>query len=240
MPTRSLELRLDYELITGSFLQRLNRFMIEVAIDNRNVLAHLPNSGRLTTVLVPNTKVFLKKISQNRTRRRKSMYDVFAVKTRVSTIVDTRFSSFLAETAVENELFKSFRGYRVKHKNFRVGNSLLDLKLEKGGKAFFVEVKSVTHVIDGTALFPDAPTQRGARHVQLLTRLRRAGYKVGIFFSVQRSDAKVLRLNRKVDPKFSSLLEEAVKKGVEVFIQTAVFRQPNIIRIFPNSPRFEL
>ena len=242
MSVRKVCLSLDWEMHVGRFIQRLNRFLVEAKLESHKALAHLPNSGRLSTVLAPNVKVFLRKVSgKTRKRKRKTEYDVFAVKNRdVLTIVDTRFSSFLAEKAIEKGLFKLLKDYKVKKRNFRVENSILDLKLVKNGELFFVEVKSVTHVIGGVALFPDAPTKRGARHVQLLTRLREQGFNTGILFSVQRNDAEVLKPNRQVDPKFSSLLEKAVEKGVKVFVQTSVFQPPNIVEIAAGTPRFQL
>ena len=242
MSVRKVCLSLDWEMHVGRFIQRLNRFLVEAKLESHKALAHLPNSGRLSTVLAPNVKVFLRKVSgKTRKRKRKTEYDVFAVKNRdVLTIVDTRFSSFLAEKAIEKGLFKLLKDYKVKNRNFRVEDSILDLKLVKNGELFFVEVKSVTHVIGGVALFPDTPTKRGARHVQLLTRLREQGFNTGILFSVQRNDAEVLKPNRQVDPKFSSLLEKAVEKGVKVFVQTSVFQPPNIVEIAAGTPRFQL
>jgi sugar fermentation stimulation protein A len=241
MYKKELRISLGWKkLKVGEFLRRLNRFMVEVAVNNEKVLAHLPNSGRLTTVLAPKAKVFLKEIPFARAEKRKSQYDVFAIKTHVVTIVDTRFSSFLAEKAIENGLFKALKSYSVERRNFRVEDSILDLKLKGKNNVFFVEVKSVTHVVNGIALFPDAPTQRGAKHVQLLTRLKRRGHNAGILFSIQRGDVKILKPNHKLDPKFSLLLEEAVKTGVKVFVQTSIFQPPDVIKIFANTPRFEL
>ena len=215
--------------------------MVEVKMNKRKILAHLPNSGRLTTVLTPNVKTFLKKppVWAGK-RKRKSKYDVFAVENCTVTIVDTRFSSFLAEKAIENGLFEALQGYRVASRNFRAEDSLLDLKLIGTHGVFFLEVKSVTHVIGRTALFPDAPTKRGTKHVQLLIRLKKRGYNTGVFFSVQRGDAKVLKLNSKVDPKFSRSLAEAMEIGVKVFVQTSIFKPPNTVAIVPNVPRVEL
>lgn len=242
MPVRKVCLRLNWEMHVGGFIQRLNRFLVEAELHGQKILAYLPNSGRLSTVLAPNVKVFLRKVSGNPVKRkRKSGYDVFAVrKHNIPIIVDTRFSNFLAEKAVKSGLFKFLKGYSVERRNFRVEGSILDLKLGKGGETFFVEVKSVTHVVGNVALFPDAPTKRGAKHVQLLTRLRERGDHTGILFSVQRPDAEVLKPNRQVDPKFSRLLEKAVKKGVKVFVQTSVFQPPNTVEIFTDTPGFQL
>jgi len=241
MSKRTLNLRLNWPMQIGRFVRRLNRFMVEVEVNNRKVLAHLPNSGRLTTVLTPKAKTFLKEASVgNGRRKRKSRYDVFAVQNRVITIVDTRFSNFLAEKAIEKGLFEKLRGYKVNRRNFHLNGSLLDFRLTKNREVFFLEVKSVTHVVNGVGLFPDAPTQRGAKHVQLLTQLKERGFNVGILFSVQRKDAKVLKTNQGIDPKFSRLLNDSVKKNVNVFVQTAIFKPPDTVEIVSNTPRFTL
>ncbi len=151
-------IRLHEKFERGIFLRRLNRFMVEVKVHGKTALAHLPNSGRLLTVLVPNVEVFL--IRQQRTGR-KSGYDLFAVqRSHVPIIVDTRFSSVAARTSVQRGLIKSLKGYRVVKENVGVNGSLLDLLLQRGKQKFFLEIKCVTHVADKVAMFPDAPTKR--------------------------------------------------------------------------------
>ena len=229
-------LRLHEKFERGIFLRRLNRFMAEVKVHGKTALAHLPNSGRLLTVLVPNAEVFLTR--QQRTGR-KSGYDLFAVqRSYVPIIVDTRFSSAAARTSVQKGLIKSLKGYRVVKKNVKVNSSLLDLLLQRGKQKFFLEIKCVTHVADKVAMFPDAPTERGRKHVNTLMRLVERGYDSGILFSVQRPDAERIRPYQGIDPLFEQLLRKAVKKGVKVFTEMLVFKPSGRVELKADFPPF--
>jgi len=231
-------IKLREKLKAGFFLRRLNRFMVEAQLDGNRVLAHLPNSGRLVTVLVPNATAFLQKRQR---LGRKSNYDLFAVdRSGVPIIVDTRFSTTAAKTAIEEDFFNSLKGFRVLRSNVKVNHSLLDLLLQKGKRHFFLEIKCVTHVVDGVAMFPDAPTLRGRKHLQTLMTLASQGFDAGILFSVQRPDAKTIRPYHEMDPQFSRLLRQATEKGVRVFTQTLVFKCPNKVEVRVNSPVFSL
>lgn len=112
--------------------------------------------------------------------------------------------------------------------------------LEGDSEKFYIEVKSVTHVIDGVALFPDAPTARGRKHLMQLHLLSKSGLKAGLLFSVQRPDARAMKPNVKVDPKFSELLKRAVEEGVKVFTLKSIFQPPKTIRLRANEPPFTL
>lgn len=210
--------------------------MVEVKVHGETALAHLPNSGRLLTVLVPNAEVFLTR--QQRTER-KSGYDLFAVqRSNVPIIVDTRFSSVAAKTVVQKELIKSLKGYRVTKENARVNGSLLDLLLQGGKQKFFLEIKCVTHVADKVVMFPDAPTKRGRRHVNTLICLVERGCDSGILFSVQRPDAEKIRPYREIDPLFEQLLRKAVEEGVKVFTDMLVFKPFGMVELNPDFPPF--
>jgi len=208
--------------------------MVEVQLGDKCVLAHLPNSGRLVTVLVPEATAFLQE--QSRVGR-KSSYDLFAVEhSGVSAIVDTRFSVSATKTAIKEGLFDSLRGFRVFRSNVRVNNSLLDLLLRSDERQFFLEIKCVTHVVDGVAMFPDAPTLRGRKHLKTLMGLVEHGFDAGLLFSVQRPDARRIRPYHEMDQLFSKLLREAEEKGVKVFTQTLNFKPPDTVEVKANSP----
>jgi sugar fermentation stimulation protein A len=229
-------IRLQEKFEKGIFLRRLNRFMVEVKVHGKTALAHLPNSGRLLTVLVPNAEAYL--VKRQRIRR-KSSYDLFAVQhSHVPIIVDTRFSSVVARASVQKGLIKSLRGYRVVKENVRVNSSLLDLLLQRGKQKFFLEIKCVTHVKDKVAMFPDAPTKRGRKHVNTLIRLAEQGYDTGILFSVQRPDAEKIRPCREMDPLFEQLLRKAVEKGVKVLTEMLIFKPSGMVELKANFPPF--
>jgi sugar fermentation stimulation protein A len=212
--------------------------MVEVEVHGKTALAHLPNSGRLLTVLVPNSEVYL---VRRQRKGRKSSYDLFAVqRSHVPIIVDTRFSSVAARTSFQNELINSLKGYQVAKENVRVNGSLLDMLLQRGKQRFFLEIKCVTHVADKVAMFPDAPTERGRKHVNTLMRLVEQGCDSGILFSVQRPDAEKIRPYREMDPLFEQLLRKAVEKGVKVFTEMLVFKPLGMVELKADFPPFSL
>ena len=224
------------KLETGTFMRRLNRFMTEVKLHGQKTLAHLPNSGRLLTVLIPQAKVYL----QKRCRAgRKSSYNLFAVEPLgVPVIVDTRFSTLAVKAAIEKKLFKPFENYRVAGENVKVNRSMLDVLLKQNSHSFFLEVKSVTHVIDGVAMFPDAPTLRGRKHLRCLMSLIEQGFDAGILFSVQRPDATILKPNYEIDQQFSELLKKAVDKNVKIFTLMSAFKPSDTIELKADTPAF--
>jgi len=231
-------IRLQGRIEVGVFLKRLNRFMVEAELDGKRVVAHLPNSGRLATVLIHNATAFL--VEQSRIGQ-KSDYDLFAVEhSGVPIIVDTRFSKVAAHTAIEDGQFALLRGYRLARQNARANNALLDLLLERNAQQFFLEIKCVTHVVNGVAMFPDAPTQRGREHLKTLTNLVKQGFEAGLLFSVQRPDAEKIIPYQQMDRLFAQLLEEAIKNGVKIFTQKLIFKPLNMVEIVPNSPEFSL
>lgn len=240
MRGKVLTVNLDFNLVTGRFLQRINRFKVLVEIDGEEFYAHLPNSGRLATVLHYGIEAYLKKVEDKFSG--KNPYRLFAVqRVGIPVIVDAQFSNILAKMAIEHGLIDCLADYRVSRENFTVDKRLgtrLDLMLERGMERFYIEVKSVTHVVNGVALFPDAPTLRGRKHVQRLTALVRCGFKSGIIFSIQRPDAVMMKPNVEVDRQFAELLREAAAEGVKIFTLNSTFQPPRSIKIEPNRPAF--
>ncbi|MEM2321389.1 MAG: DNA/RNA nuclease SfsA [Candidatus Bathyarchaeia archaeon] len=230
----------DFELIPGTFIRRLNRFMVLVKVEGKYAHAHLPNSGRLTTALYPGVKLHLRRPKSAHCR--KSAYSVFAAShgENVTIIIDAQFSSYLARKAIELGLISELAGYRIVKENIRPegSNTRLDFLLRAGAERLYLEIKSVSHVVDGTALFPDAPTSRGRRHLIELSRLLRNGFKTGLIFSVQRSDAARVKPNYDVDPEFASLLKALVENGLKIFTLKASFIPEKGIYIWPNELPF--
>jgi sugar fermentation stimulation protein A len=110
--------------------------------------------------------------------------------------------------------------------------------LQRDNHKFFLEIKCVTHVEEKVAMFPDAPTKRGRKHVNTLTRLAEQGYDSRILFSVQRPDAEKIRPYREMDPLFEQLLRKAVKKGVKIFTEMLVFKPSGMVEIKTDFPPF--
>ncbi|RLI20727.1 hypothetical protein DRO54_05530 [Candidatus Bathyarchaeota archaeon] len=132
------------------------------------------------------------------------------------------------------------RKYRILKENAVKDNSRIDFLLGRNGQRFYLEVKSVSYVIDKVALFPDAPTLRGRKHLEALIKCRREGFNAGILFNVQRPDAEILRPCHEIDSKFSELIKKAVENGVKVFTQTLIFHPMDTVEVIFHKPVFSL
>jgi len=199
---------------TGRFLRRLNRFAVEVALPAGSVAAHLPNSGRMTELLVAGRPVVL--VARPRPGRR-TAFDMTLVEYRGAWVsVDSRLPSALAAAALRQGTIPEWAGLGEVRREVTWGDSRFDLELRDGTRRCFVETKSVNLVQDGRALFPDVPTTRGARHLRTLIAARQAGHGAGVLFVIQRGDAQVLAPFDAADPAFGRALREAAVAGVTV------------------------
>jgi sugar fermentation stimulation protein A len=205
------------KLIPATFMKRDNRFRVTVRVEGHLVWAHLPNSGWLRELLVPGRRVLL---AAAQAPGRLTAYDLLMVDldgTLVS--IDARLPGRLLYESLQAGRLEEFAGYAKVRREVTYGQSRLDLALEgepDGGRCF-IEAKSVTLVEDGVALFPDAPTQRGRRHLGELARARAEGHRAAVAFVVQRDDAISFSPHDEADPAFGRALREAAQAGVEVY-----------------------
>jgi sugar fermentation stimulation protein A len=207
-------MRFSDRLVQASFLRRENRFSCLVMIAGSNEVVYLANSGRLETVLEPGRKVFLaERSSPTRTTR----YDlVLAAVGGLYVSVDDRVPSDLVNDALLKGDLPGFQNYSSIRREVARGRSRLDFLLSNSTSQCFLEVKSVTLVKRGLALFPDAPTLRGRRHIESLVWAKREGYDAAIVFVVQREDASRFSPNDEVDKGFGRALRLARLSGVGV------------------------
>lgn len=203
-------------LVLGRFLARDNRFRVTVEVDGHPVWAHLPNSGRLSELLVPERQILLVERPE---AGRKTGYDLSLVDFEGRWVsVDARLPNDLVEEAVRDGHLVPLQGYTSLRREVVRGRSRFDLLLEAPGRApCLVEVKSITLVVDGLGCFPDAVTQRGRRHVDELAEAVAAGYRAAVIFCVQRGDALGVRPHDEADPEFGRALRLAARRGVEVY-----------------------
>lgn len=223
-------MRFDFDLVSASFIARPNRFLVVAELDatRDTVRAHCADPGRMRELLIPGTTVYL---SHSPSRRRKTDYDLRLVghpdNGQLVSVNSGLANRLFAEGMADGQIaaFEDFRISRAeavtphisaRHKGVR---SRFDFLLEDfAGSPLWVEVKSVTLVEDRVALFPDAVTERGRRHVLELAELRKElGVRVAIVFVVQRSDADVVSPCRTTDPAFADALASAADAGVELY-----------------------
>lgn len=206
-------------LVEGEFVVRLNRFAARVRVDGRDVLAHVPNSGRMTELLVPGAPALLAPAPQGAVR--KTAYDLTLIRYRDQWVgVDARLPNALFAEALTEGRLAPFRDFPDFRREARWGASRFDFLLTGDGRSCLVETKSVNLVEDGTALFPDAPTARGVRHLETLTASVREGMEAAVVFVVQRADAVRLMPHAGADPAFAAALAAAGAAGVTLLAYT--------------------
>jgi len=206
-------------LVPATFVRRDNRFRVQVRLDDQTVAAHLPNSGRLTELLVAGRRVWLAPADARQRVRRRTAYDLVLVALADRLVsVDARLPAHLLDRAIRHGQAPPFEGYPIVRREVRRGRSRLDLRLEGGAglPPCWIEVKSVTLVEEGVARFPDAPTLRGRRHLEELIEIVQAGERAAVVFVVQREDAERFAPHDEADPAFGAALRRAAQAGVEV------------------------
>lgn len=209
-------MKIEGNLVEGRFVARDNRFRVTVEVAERQVWAHLPNSGRLGELLVPGRRVYL---VERYGPKRKTDYDLSLVEFEGRWVsLDARLPNDLVEEALLAGRLEPLTGYPSLRREVTWGRSRFDFLLEAPDRSpCLLEVKSATLVLDGLACFPDAVTARGRRHVEELAEAVEAGYRSVVVFVVQRDDATGMRPHDESDPQFGRALRQTAQRGVEVY-----------------------
>jgi sugar fermentation stimulation protein A len=178
-------------LTEARFLERPNRFLVRVDIGGKQAFAHLHDPGRLRELLLPGAKLYLQKADNP---QRKTAWDIILVKKgAVYVAIYSTLVNRLAKKLFADRSFPGFKSWKLIKSEPTFGGSRFDFELSKGREKMLVEVKSVSLVEDGiappTAGFPDAPTERGRRHLVELADAVSQGYKASVIFIITRNDA---------------------------------------------------
>jgi sugar fermentation stimulation protein A len=201
--------------VPAIFAGRPNRFVALVELNGSLTQAHIATSGRLHELLVVGARVLLEKSS---TPARKTQFSLRAVEHEgIWVSIDAQVPNRLVEKALVSRALPPFAGCDYLRREPAYDDGRLDFLLEEKGKYVYIEVKSVTLVEGRTALFPDAPTVRGSRHLHKLHKLAVNRQRAAVLFIVQREDAYGFAANNATDPIFAAALREAVEGGVEVY-----------------------
>ena len=200
----------------GKLLRRRNRFAADVLVDGREALAHVPNSGRMEELFIQGAAVVLRPAPEGSTR--KTAYDLTSIFYAGGWVgVDSRVPPAMVVEAWRTGVLGAFAGYDSVRREVTYGSSRLDLLFSGTPGLAYVEAKSVNLVEDGVALFPDAPTIRGARHLMELRDAVREGHRAAVCFVIQRNDVRVLRPYEEKDPVFAKTLATVTREGVEAY-----------------------
>lgn len=202
-------------LVEARFVARPNQFLVEAHLDGQVVRAHMADRGRLIGLLQPNARLVL---AQRTGIDRRTGYQVVAVYAGNEMVsLDTQLPNRLIAAALSAHALPQFARYTHTQTEPRIGAQRFDFRLRNDTATCLLEVKSATQVIDGLAMFPDAPTERGRLQVEALTTLALNGQRVAVLFVVQRSSGRALVPNETIDPRFAIALRRAIMTGVEVY-----------------------
>lgn len=201
-----------YENITrGIFIDRPNRFVAHVKIDGKVETVHVKNTGRCRELLLPGAEVYL---TEPGTPGRKTRYDLVAVRKANGILfnIDSQAPNKMVKEWLAGQAFDSVAP------EYTYGNSRIDFYMERGDQKYLMEVKGCTLEVDGIGYFPDAPTERGVKHLHELIRAAGDGYRAIAAFVIQMDGVTEVRPNTATHPEFASAFAEAVAAGVQILM----------------------
>lgn len=203
------------EIIKAQFIKRPNRFQAYVKIGEDEVMVHVPNTGRCKEILVEGCTVILR---YEPGENRKTKYDLIAAYKNDKLInIDSQVPNKVIDEALKNKKIEHLRSYNVIEREKTYGNSRFDFRLtDDKGKQYFLEVKGATLEESGVVMFPDAPTERGRKHIMELVDAKNNNNGAGVLFLIQMDNVKYFTPNNEKDPEFSKALKYAAEHGVEV------------------------
>ena len=218
------------------FLARPNRFIAHAELDGQEVICHVKNTGRCRELLIPGeTTIYIQDHGED--AKRKTRYSLIGVeKGNLMINMDSQAPNKVVKEWIQAGEFLPGITFMKPEKKY--GNSRFDFYLEQGEKKIFLEVKGVTLEEDGVAMFPDAPTERGVKHIEELIACKEDGYDAYIVFVVQMAGMKVFRPNEKTQPEFGEALRKARSHGVEIIVKNCIVT-PDELKITDSLP-FEL
>lgn len=199
-------------ILPAIFVDRPNRFIAHVELNGRLEVCHVKNTGRCRELLIPGCRVY---VQHQSSPTRKTAYDLIAVEKGERLLnMDAN-----APNRVFNEYVRAgrfLRGWSVIRPETTHGDSRFDFYLESPGHRLFAEVKGVTLEDDGVMRFPDAPTERGVKHLEGLARCVQEGYEAWAVFVIQTEDVRWMEPNRRTHPAFADAMRQAAQAGVHL------------------------
>ena len=199
------------KMVAGRFVARPNRFIAHVEIDGKTEVCHVKNTGRCRELLPAGAEVWCQVADDS---KRKTKYDLITVRKGQRLInMDSQAPNAAAREWLASGVLGPVENLRAETVH---GDSRFDFSFTLDGKPCFLEVKGVTLEYDGVCAFPDAPTERGAKHLRGLTRAAQEGFGAYVLFVIQMADVKYIHPNDATDPNFGVALREAAAGGVQV------------------------
>lgn len=228
-------MRFENRLIPGKLVRRYKRFLADIILDDgHQITAHCPNSGSMKGCDIPGSKVF---VSHQPSPKRKLQYTwelVYAGNSWVG--INTILANRIVQEALLDGKIQELNGFKELFREKNYGhNSRIDILLKFQDSVCYVEIKNVTLVENERALFPDAITKRGQKHIEELIRMKKEGHRAVLLFLIQREDASVFAPADEIDSVYGMMLRMAFQHGIEILpYQCKV--SPTEISIYKKLP----
>lgn len=219
---------MKYENIKEAvFIERPNRFIANVCIDGNEEKVHVKNTGRCRELLLKGCRVFLE---ESKNSARKTKYSLVAVYKGERLInMDSQIPNYVAEEALKKGIIKEIGIPDFVKREVKYSQSRFDIYYEKDGRKGFIEVKGVTLEKNGKVLFPDAPTERGTKHIKELIKAKKEGYEAAVLFVIQMKDVSFFAPNAETDKDFSQALKNAKEEGVNILAYDCDVKEDEIV-----------
>ena len=220
-------------LINGILIKRYKRFLADIQLDNGTIVtAHCPNTGKMLTCSTPGSKVYLS-LSDRAQRKYAYTLEMIQVGDTWVGVNTARSNKVVAEAILLGRIAELRSIERIAAEVKTSSHTRLDLQLTQGKRNIYMEVKTCSLAINGCAMFPDAVTKRGSKHLQELIRLAEEGSEACIFFLVQRMDADRFAPAVHIDAEYGKNLHDAIAAGVKILIYQACVNPQGIDVVKP-------
>jgi sugar fermentation stimulation protein A len=227
-------MKFEEKLVHGTLIKRYKRFLTDVKLDDgTEVVAHCTNSGTMKSCLENGAEVYLTPVTGP---KRKTRFTWEMIKINGDWVgINTGNPNKLAFEAISSNQIPGLEGFAFIKREVKFGDSRFDVYAENGQEKCFIEVKNVTLKEGKYALFPDAVTTRGQKHLKTLVEVKKNGMRAVMLYIVQRSDVEIFAPAVEIDPAYAKALKEAVKSGVEIIVMQAKVT-PREIVLFKKLP----
>ena len=213
-------------IVEGTFVNRPNRFIANVIIDEKPEKVHVRNTGRCKEILKEGTKVYLQKSNNPNRKTKYSLISAYKGNSLIN--IDSQVPNEVIYTSILSNKVAEIKDVDLLKREVTYGNSRFDLYYEKSNSKGFIEIKGVTLETEGISMFPDAPTERGTKHDLEMIQSLEEGYESYIFFLIQMADVHSFKPNKIMDDKFSTALLKAKNAGVHILAYNSIVTKDQI------------
>ncbi len=220
-------MKFEQKLIKGRLIRRYKRFLADVELDNGDIVtAHCTNTGSMKSCIEANAPVLLSPAKDPKRKTRFTWESIFINNSWIG--VNTSIPNRLVYEAILNKEIPGLDYYDIVRRELTFEDSRLDVYAENESEKCYIEVKNVTMKVGNAALFPDAVTLRGLKHLNTLMRIKEKGMRAVMVYVIQRVDVDCFGVASDIDPDYADMLKKAIEAGVEVFPIQAIVSDTEI------------